>query len=95
MALELKILDRSYKLACEPHEEEQLNNAANLLNQKLQEARSSMPRIESERLAVLVALNLVQEILSLNKSLQDQTTCQRMVKQLIAEAEHALQPNDA
>lgn len=93
MTLELKILDRSYKLACEPHEEEQLNNAANLLNQKLQEARSTMPRIESERLAVLVALNLVQEILTLNKSLQDQTTCQRMVKQLIAEAEHALQPN--
>lgn len=93
MALELKILDRSYKLACELHEEEQLNNAANLLNQKLQEARSNMPRIESERLAVLVALNLVQEILSLNKSLQDQTTCQRMVKQLIAEAEQALEPN--
>lgn len=95
MTLELKILDRSYKLACEPHEEEQLNNAANLLNQKLVEARSSMPRIESERLAVLVALNLVQEILTLNKSLQEQTNCQRLIKQLIAQAEQALEPSDA
>jgi cell division protein ZapA len=94
MTLDLWILERSYKLACEPHEEEQLQNAVTLLNQKLQEARRSMPRIESERLAVLVALNLAQEILTLNKSLQDQTTCQRYIKQLIAETERALQPND-
>lgn len=94
MTLELKILDRNYKLGCEPHEKEQLQHAANMLNNKLQTARADMPRIENERLLALVALNLMQDILNLNKSLQEQTTYQRLVKQLIIEAEQALEPSD-
>lgn len=90
MSIDLQILDRTYKLACEPNEEQQLRNAANYLSQKLKEARQAMPRVETERLAVLVALNLAQEILNLNKSLQDQTNYQRILKQLIVDTEKAL-----
>lgn len=90
MSIDLQILDRTYKLACEPNEEQQLRNAATYLSQKLKEARQAMPRVETERLAVLVALNLAQEILNLNKSLQDQTNYQRILKQLIVDTEKAL-----
>lgn len=90
MALELRILDRTYKLACETSEEEQLQQAAQLLNQKLQETRQNVPRIENERLLGLVALNLAQEILNLNISLQEQTNSQRLIKQMIVECEQAL-----
>lgn len=91
MSLDLQILDRTYKLGCEPEEEQQLRNAANFLTQKLREARSAMPRIETERLAVLVALNLAQEILNLNKTLQEQTSHQRILKQLVQELEKAVE----
>lgn len=90
MSVDVRILDRSYKLACEPSEEEQLLKAVSLLEQKIQETRRAMPRLESERLAVLVALSLAQEVLSLNKSLQEQTHCQRLIKQMISETEKTL-----
>ena len=90
MTVDVRILDRSYKLACEPSEEEQLQKAVGLLEQKLQEIRRNMPRLESERVAVLVALSLAQEVLTLNKGLQEQTHCQRLIKQMINEAEKTL-----
>ena len=90
MTVDVRILDRSYKLACEPSEEEQLQKAVNLLEQKLQDMRRSMPRLESERVAVLTALSLAQEVLSLNKDLQEQTHCQRLIKQMINDAEKSL-----
>ena len=90
MTVDVRILDRSYKLACEPSEEEQLQKAVGLLEQKLQEIRRNMPRLESERVAVLVALSLAQEVLTLNKGLEEQTHCQRLIKQMINEAEKTL-----
>lgn len=90
MTIEVRILDRQYKLACEPSEEEQLHKAVKLVEQKVQEVRRSMPRLEAERIAVLTALNLAQEILTLNKGLQEQTQCQRLIKQLIMDGENAL-----
>lgn len=90
MTVEIRILERTYKLACEPSEEEQLHKAVSLLEQKIQETRRNMPRLESERLAVLVALSLAQEVLNLNKGLQEQTHCQRLIKQMIHDAEKSL-----
>lgn len=90
MTIEVRLLDRSYKLASEPNEQEQLQKAVNLLEQKFQEMRRNMPRLESERLAVMVALSLAQEVLSLNKGLQEQTHCQRLIKQMINDAEKTL-----
>lgn len=90
MTVDVRILDRSYKLACEPSEEEQLQKAVSLLEQKLQDMRRSMPRLESERVVVLTALSLAQEVLSLNKDLQEQTHCQRLIKQMINDAEKSL-----
>ena len=62
--------------------------------QKLQEFRRTMPRLESERLTVMVALSLAQEVLSLNKGLQEQTHCQRLIKQMINDTEKTLSEAD-
>lgn len=94
MTIDARILDRNYKLACEPREEEQLQKAVSLLEQKIQQIRRTMPRLEPERLAVLVALGLAQEVLSLNKGLQEQTQCQRLIKQMINDAEKTLAQSD-
>ena len=94
MTLEVRILDRQYKLACEDSQKEQLQKSVGLLEQKLKELRSAMPRLESERLTVMVALSLAQEIMTLNKALQEQTHCQRLLKQMISDTEKALGEND-
>ena len=87
MNIDVRILDRQYKLACEPSEQEQLQKAVNLLEQKLQEFRRAMPRLESERLTVMVALSLAQEVLSLNKTLQSYTHAERVLTDIMDELE--------
>lgn len=88
--IELQIFDRSYKLACEPKDAEALRAAAKYLDGKLRSARSAMPRLESDRLAVMVALEICQELLQVNKALQDQQACQRLVRQMIQDVQDAI-----
>jgi len=65
--LEIKLLGKDYRVACEPEERGQLLAAAALLDAKLQEAGDKTPtgaRGSSERLAIMVALNLAHELLA-------------------------------
>ena len=64
--LEIKLLGKDYRVACEPDEREQLLAAAALLDAKLKEAgdkTSGSARGSGERVAVMVALNLAHELL--------------------------------
>ncbi|MDP2826959.1 MAG: cell division protein ZapA [Sulfuritalea sp.] len=65
--LEIKLLGKAYRVACEPDEREQLLAAAALLDGKLKEAGDKSPtsaRGSGERVAVMVALNLAHELLA-------------------------------
>ncbi len=42
--------------------------------------RRSAPRVEHNKLVIMVALQLTQEVLSLNKSLQEYTHCERLLQ---------------
>ena len=92
--VELKIFDRSYTLACDAKQADSLKAASRYIDSKMREARAAMPRVESERLAVLVALDICQELLSANKALQDQVACQRLIKQMIEDAENCVEAGD-
>ncbi len=92
--VELKIFDRNYTLACDTKQADSLKAAARYIDSKMREARSAMPRVESERLAVLVALDICQDLLSANKVLQEQVACQRLIKQMIEDAESCVEASD-
>ena len=92
--VELKIFDRSYTLACETAQVESLKAAARYIDSKMREARSAMPRVESERLAVLVALDICQDLLGANKVLQERAACQRLIKQMIEDVESCVEAQD-
>ncbi len=57
------ILDKEYHVACQPGEEEALMAAAMHLNERMQEVRRSGKIIGTERIAVMVALNMSHELL--------------------------------
>ena len=66
-ALEVKLLGKDYRVACEPGEREALVAAVALLDDKLKEIgakTASGPRASGERLAVMAALNLAHELLT-------------------------------
>ena len=62
--LEVSILGRSYKVACEDGERESLLQAVAYVDGKMGEIRQSGKIAGTERIAVMVALNLAHELLS-------------------------------
>ena len=59
----INILDKEYVISCTPEEEKDLLSAAQLLNQKVKEIRQAGKVIGGERIAVMAALNLANEVL--------------------------------
>jgi cell division protein ZapA len=68
--IEVKLLGKEYRVACEPAERESLTAAVALLDGKFKEAGDKTPsapggtRGSGERIAVMVALNLAHELLA-------------------------------
>jgi cell division protein ZapA len=68
-SLSITILDKEYRVACPPGEEESLLAAASELNKKLSEIKKKGAVIGTERIAIMAALNICHEMLT-GKSIQ-------------------------
>ncbi|MBK1643477.1 cell division protein ZapA [Thiocapsa imhoffii] len=58
----IRILDKDYRIACEPREQEGLRESARLLDGKMREIRKTGRVIGSDRIAVMAALNIAHEL---------------------------------
>ncbi len=63
VAVEVYILDKTYRIACAPEEREALLASARLLNDKMREIRGSGKVISADRLAIMAGLNIAHELL--------------------------------
>lgn len=90
VTVELRLLDQFFKFATTEDKREELERAGELLNEKFREARAKAPRIENPKLAVLVALELMQEVLSLNKSVQEYEHCERLLREIVQDVEDVI-----
>ena len=70
-SLSIIILDKEYRVACPPGEQDSLQASANELNQKLTEIKRKGAVIGTERIAIMAALNLCHEMLT-GKALQSE-----------------------
>ena len=68
------ILDKEYLIACEESEKDSLRSAVDYLNQQMAEMKNSGSVIGSERIAVMTALNITNELLAYKKDNQDYTS---------------------
>jgi cell division protein ZapA len=59
----VRILDKEYRIACEPEEKDGLIDSARFLDQRMREIRQSGRVIGSDRIAVMAALNITYELL--------------------------------
>lgn len=57
------ILDKEFRVACSPDERDDLIRAANYLSDKMREVRDSGRLIGLDRVAVMAALNIANELL--------------------------------
>lgn len=59
----VRILDKEYQVACREDEREPLLNSAQYLDRKMKEIRDSRKVIGSDRIAVMAALNITNDLL--------------------------------
>lgn len=59
----VRILDKEYQVACSSEEREPLINSAQYLDRKMKEIRNSGKVIGSDRVAVMAALNITNDLL--------------------------------
>ena len=62
--INISILDKEYKVACPVGEQSALLESAKYLDGKMREVRDSGSIIGSERIAVITALNIANELLN-------------------------------
>ncbi|AUX86627.1 cell division protein ZapA [Acinetobacter tandoii] len=81
--VELRVLGHSFRLATTEDKKPELERAAQLLNDKYDEFRRQAPRVEPSKLIIMVALELMQEVLAMNKSLQEYAHCERLLSTIL------------
>ena len=64
----VRILEKEYQIACTADERADLINSAEFLNAKMREIRDSGKVVGLDRIAVMAALNLCNELLKLQSS---------------------------
>ncbi|WP_111885847.1 cell division protein ZapA [Acinetobacter sp. CFCC 11171] len=87
IAVDLKVLGHSFRLATTSDQQADLERAAQLLNEKYDEFRRKAPRMEPSKLIIMVALELMQEVLSMNKSLQEYANCELLLQNILEQVE--------
>ncbi|HIE54744.1 MAG TPA: cell division protein ZapA [Chromatiaceae bacterium] len=60
----VSILDKEYRIACQPGEEEDVIASAMHLDERMREIRQTGKIIGTERIAVMAALNMAHELLT-------------------------------
>ena len=74
LPISVNILDKEYRISCEPEERDALIDSARYLDNKMREVRQTGRVIGAEKIAVMVALNITHEFLELKKQKSDDTS---------------------
>ena len=87
LPIDLKVLGHSFRLATTEDKQADLERAADLLNEKYNDFRRKAPRMEPSKLTIMVALELMQEVLTMNKTLQQYEHCERLLTTILQDVE--------
>lgn len=84
------ILDKEYQIACPPRERDALLQAARELDERMRTIKTSGNVIGLERIAVMAAINLCHELLSLKRDLGHQELDDNLLQRLSDKLDQAL-----
>jgi cell division protein ZapA len=89
--ISVSILDRDYQFACEPGERKALKEAAAFLDERMRSIKGAGRLMALERIAVMTALNLSDELLKLQKNEKyRQDNVDNRIRMLVNELDDAL-----
>jgi len=81
------ILDKEYRIACQPEEQETLLESSRYLDRKMREIRDGGKIIGTDRVAVMAALNIAHELLdqrahNISGSIETSSRIRKMQKKI-------------
>jgi len=68
LQISIKILDKEYRIACPPPQQEDLRTSAQLLDQRMREIHKHGRVIGTDRIAVMAALNIAYDFIQLQRA---------------------------
>lgn len=87
----VKILDREYQVSCKPEEVADLRRSAGYLDEKMREIKGNASVLGLDRIAVMAALNIANDLLAQSQKTDDVVASQAAeIKTLNAKLDHAL-----
>jgi cell division protein ZapA len=90
-AIEVTVLDRTLKIACKEDEKADLLQAVAYLDAKMREIKANSKVLSVERVAIMAALNIVHELLSVRQASGFDSEAFRRRMKLMADAiDHAM-----
>ena len=89
-SLVIHLLDKEYRVACPPGEQENLLSAARYLDTQLREVRDTNV-IGLERIAIMTALNMSHELLNARKHAGQDSESEARVQALLGRLEDEIQ----
>lgn len=93
--MEVSILGRTFRIACTPEEEPQLRQAVEYLDARMREIRDGGKVVGQERIAIMAALNITHELLSLRLADGfDMGGFKRRMRQMVASIDEAMSAQD-
>jgi len=87
----VRILEKEYFVSCPQEERTDLLDSAEYLNKKMREIRDTGKVVGADRIAVMAALNMANELLRLRKQEHELTSASGRVKNMRERVEGALQ----
>ena len=89
--ISVTLLDREFQFACSPDEREALRDAARHLDERLRQVKSTGRLVGMDRIAIMAALNLADELLKLKGTLEERSKqVDRRIRMLADELDDAL-----
>ena len=88
--LNIKIMDKDYRVACPADQQASLKQSAEFLNGRLNEIKTRGSIIGTERIAIMAALNLAHELLGSQQSIDQFTDVDTRVLNLQKKIDIAL-----
>ncbi len=68
VGVDIRVLDKDYRIACPADERDDLIASARLLDGRMREIRQTGRVVGSDRIAVLAALNIANDLIQLQRS---------------------------
>jgi len=87
----ISIMGRDFSVACPPHEQEDLLEAARYLDRNMKDIQKTGKIIGAERCAIMAALNITNDLLKLQKASAGQEDMERRLSNLQSRIDEVLQ----